>query len=352
MSWANVTREELSMRKQRLRERLSSLRKKREIMIKIADREEIKKMQKKIIEQILQKIADVSTSQRNLIMSLHKLSSEDIFLHAVSLDAWANLEKTQEWAKEIANSTRILRRIFAMLIHEMRTTIDTSNQKKVIRKLIENNVRFHENLKILRIVWLKKVAESEKIHSSLIMKITIEAMMNWLMNVSMLNAYHECACKLFKKNCCITQCFRCQEFDHMIRFCRKNQRCVKCADKHHTKRCMTSSNKRCCINCNENHKLWRRICLKWQQQMKQMFEIYRNRLFRYSEAFKYNCTFSQFLSSSLSSSFADSMNSSNSMNSSSSMNFSKFTNSLSSANSLSSTTVVLKTCSLVAHEST
>jgi len=56
-------------------------------MIKIADREEIKKMQKKIIEQILQKIADVSTSQRNLIMSLHKLSSEDIFLHAVSLDA-------------------------------------------------------------------------------------------------------------------------------------------------------------------------------------------------------------------------------------------------------------------------
>jgi len=32
-------------------------------MIKIADREEIKKMQKKIIEQILQRIADVSTSQ-------------------------------------------------------------------------------------------------------------------------------------------------------------------------------------------------------------------------------------------------------------------------------------------------
>jgi len=31
-------------------------------MIKIADREEIKKMQKKIIEQILQRIADVSTS--------------------------------------------------------------------------------------------------------------------------------------------------------------------------------------------------------------------------------------------------------------------------------------------------
>ncbi len=62
MSWANVIKEELSMRKQRLREKSSSLCKKREIMIKIADREEVEKMQKKIIKQILQRIADVSTS--------------------------------------------------------------------------------------------------------------------------------------------------------------------------------------------------------------------------------------------------------------------------------------------------
>jgi len=51
------------MREQRLRERSSSLHKKHEVMIKIADREEIKKMQKKIVKQIFQRIADVSTSQ-------------------------------------------------------------------------------------------------------------------------------------------------------------------------------------------------------------------------------------------------------------------------------------------------
>jgi len=172
--------------------------------------------------------------------------------------------------------------------------------------------------------------------------------MNQLMNVSMLNAYHECTCKLFKKNCCITQCFRCQEFDHMIRFCRKNQRCVKCTDKYHIKRSMMSLNKRCCANCNEYHELWRCICLKWQQQMKQAFKTYRNRLFRYSEAFRYNCTLLQLLNSLLFSSFACS----DSMNSLSSMNSLKFTNSFSSTNSSSLTTVMLKTCSLVAHEST
>ncbi len=87
MSWTNVTREELLMRKQHFKEKSSSLCKRCKVMIKIADREEIEKMQKKIIKQILQKIADMSMSQWNLIMFLCKLSSKDIFLHAISSNA-------------------------------------------------------------------------------------------------------------------------------------------------------------------------------------------------------------------------------------------------------------------------
>ena len=150
----------------------------------------------------------------------------------------------------------------------------------------------------------------------------------------MLNSYQECACKLFEKNCHITQCFRCHEFDHMIKICKKNQRCEKCADKHHIEKCVMFSNRRRCINCNENHELWRCICLKWQQQMKQTFKIYINRSFRYSETSKYNYTFFSLFLNSL-----DSMNSSDSINSFDSMNFS------------SSATVMLKTCSWIADES-
>jgi len=334
-SWTNVAREEIATRKQRFRDNSSSLRKRREVMIKIMNRREIKEIQKKSIEQILQKIADVSTGQRNLIVSLRKLSSDNIFLHAVSSDARANLKKTQTWAKEIASSTRVARWIFAVLTHEVRTTINMSNQEKIIERLIKDNARLHEDLKVLRIVWLKKIADSEKTHSSLIVEIAIEAMTNRLMNVSMLNSYQECACELFKKNCCITQCFRCHEFDHMTKICRKNQRCEKCAGKHHIEKCVMPSNRRRCVNCNENHELWRRICLKWWQQMKQAFEIYRNKSFRYSETSKYNCTlFSLFLNS------LDSTNSSDSMNSFDSTNLS------------SSATVMLKTRSWIADEST
>ena len=221
-SWANVIREEIVTKKQWFRDDLSSLCKRWEVMIKIMNRRKIEEIQKKLIEQILQKIADVLTDQRNLIVSLCKLSSDDIFLHAISSDAQTNLKKTQTWAKEIASSTCIARRIFAVLTHEIHTTIDMNNQKKIIERLIKDNVRLHENLKVLRIVWLKKIVDSEKTHLLLIVEIVIEAMMNQLMNMSMLNSYQECACKLFEKNCYITQCFRCHEFDHMTKFCRKN----------------------------------------------------------------------------------------------------------------------------------
>ncbi len=298
------------------------------------NRKKIKKMQKKSIEQILQRITNVSTDQRNLIVLLRKLSSNDIFLHAVNSDAQANLKKIQTWAKEIMSLTHVTRWIFAMLIHEVHITINMNNQKKIIERLIKDNMKLHEDLKVLRIVWLKKIIDSKKTHSLLIVEIAIEAMMNQLMNMSMLNSYQECACKLFEKNCCITQCFRCHEFDYMIKICRKNQHCKKCADKHHIEKCMMFSNRRCCVNCNENHELWRCICLKWWQQMKQVFEIYKNRLFKYSEMFKYSCTlFSLFLNSLDSTNFWDSTNSFDSMNLS------------------SSTTIMLKTCSWIVDES-
>ena len=327
MSWANVTREEVTAKKQRLRDELSLLRKRREVMMKIAERKKIKKIQKKSIEQILQEITNVLTAQRNLIMSLWKFKSEDIILHAVSSETWANLKRSQAWAKKIANSMHIVRWIFAVLAHEIHITINISNQKVIIKSLIKDNARLHKNLEILRIIWLKKVIESEKIHSSLIVKIAIKVIMNQLMNESMLNLYQECSCKLFEKNCHITQCYRCFEFDHMIRFCKKKQRCAKCADKHHIEECIMSLNRRRCVNCNEDHEFWRRICLKWWQQMKQTSEIYRNRSIKYLKALKYNRAFLSLFLNSLSS-----------MNSLSSTDF------VDSTNSSSSTSIMLKTC--------
>ena len=118
-SWVDVAREEATMRKQRFRDDLSSLRKRREILMKIVKRKEMKKIQKRSIDQIFQEIANVSMTQSNLIVSLCKLESKDIALHIMSLKAWAVLEKSQTWMKKIASSAHVMCRSFAILVHDV-----------------------------------------------------------------------------------------------------------------------------------------------------------------------------------------------------------------------------------------
>ncbi len=104
-------------------------------------------------------------------------------------------------------------------------------------------------------------------------------------------------------------------FWHMTRFCKNEECCFKCTDKHHIKRCVVSMNKRRCANCNDNHELWKHSCFKWKLQIKQSEEIFWNRSIRYSEVLKDNRSFSSF-----SLNFLSSMNLASSTNSSSSMN--------------------------------
>ncbi len=227
----------------------------------------------------------------------------------MSLKVQAVLEKSQTWVKKIASSAHVMRRSFTILAHDVHITLNTSNQKIIIKRLIKNNARLHEDLKMLKIAWFKKIVESEKIHSLLIIEIAIKTMMNQLLNINMLNSYQECSCKLFEKNCRITQCYRCFDFDHMTKFCKNEKCCFKCTDKHHIKKCIVSMNKKWCANCNNNHELWRYSCLKWKLQIKQSEEIFQNRSIKYSEVLKDNCSFSSFFLNFLSSmNFVSSMN--------------------------------------------
>jgi len=305
----------VTIEKQWFRDDLSSLCKRCKILVKIVKRKEMKEIQKRSIDQIFQEIANMLMMQWDLIVLLCKLESKDIALHVMSLKVQAALEKSQTWMKRIASSVHVMHKSFAILAHDVHIILNTSNQKMIIKKLIKNNVRLHEDLKMLRIAWLKKIVKNEKIHSSLIVEIMIKTMMNQLLNVNMLNSYQECLCKLFEKNCCITQCYKCFDFNHMTKFCKNEECCFKCTDKHHIKKCVVSMNKRWCANCNDSHELWRCSCLKWKLQIKQSEEIFQNKLIRYFEALKNNCSFSSFFLNFLSSiNFASSMNSLSLMN--------------------------------------
>jgi len=53
--------------------------------MKITKKKDVKKIQKKLIDQIFQEIESMLMMQQNLIMSLCKLESEDVALHVISL---------------------------------------------------------------------------------------------------------------------------------------------------------------------------------------------------------------------------------------------------------------------------
>ncbi len=132
-------------------------------------------------------------------MLLCKLKSKNIALHVISSETWTALKRSQKWVKKIANSAQIKHWSFVILMHDVCITLNINNQKTIIKKLMKNNTKFHDDLKMLRIIWLKKIIESKKIHSSLIIKIMIKMMINQLLNISMLNLYQKYLCKLFKK---------------------------------------------------------------------------------------------------------------------------------------------------------
>ncbi len=99
-------------------------------------------------------------------MSLCKLESKDITLHVMSLKVQAVLEKSQTWVKKIASSAHVICKSFTILAHDVCITLNTSNQKIIIKRLmiiiIINSYTFvtlikstHEKLYAIYIEWTK-----------------------------------------------------------------------------------------------------------------------------------------------------------------------------------------------------
>ena len=69
----------------------------------------------------------------------------------------------------------------------------------------------------------------------------------------------------------VTQCYKCQGFNHVAKDCKSEQKCVRCAGAHKSTECPDKNKKSIklkCSNCNGDHIASSRDCPKFKDQTK------------------------------------------------------------------------------------
>ena len=78
-------------------------------------------------------------------------------------------------------------------------------------------------------------------------------------------------CETYRTTPSVTQCYKCQGFNHVAKDCKKDQKCVRCAGPHKSTECPDKNKETLtvkCSNCNGNHVAASKECPKFREQIK------------------------------------------------------------------------------------
>jgi hypothetical protein len=130
---------------------LFEIRRKKTMMIKINDVIEKTLFRLMIIKDLMQKLTIVKKRKKD-IMSMRRLSSDDLKLLTSTKNAKERMKKNRTLTFDISFFATTVRRIYVVLAHEMRREdINVFNQQKVIDHIIKQNLSLHKKMNIVQI---------------------------------------------------------------------------------------------------------------------------------------------------------------------------------------------------------
>lgn len=248
------------------------LRRARELIVRFSSKTDIQKNRERNNTALLNAI---SPEARQSIISLRRLPSGDIALRTSNEAAKQKLANTTAWAKELGESTSIVRNTYAVLVHGVPLSTDIKNQEQARRKIYSENAELHPDLEILRLAWPKSA--KGKAYSSLIIEIANATQANRILEEGIRFGQAECDTELFEKGCIIIMCYNCYGFGHISKVCRSQTTCHKCDGKHAHTECRRTMGDYC-ANCKTvGHKPWMAKCPEWQKEKAKKDQVYQNR---------------------------------------------------------------------------
>ncbi|KAI0996003.1 hypothetical protein K3495_g12178 [Podosphaera aphanis] len=146
------------------------------------------------------------------------------------------METQKDWTLKLAESAQVETPTYQVLVHDMPTTFEPENPDH-LKKIQKANESYIMGLRLRRAAWLKKNKQPGKNAGSLIIWFDQAEHADKAISKEILWGYEIQSTEIFRSGFRSMQCFNCQAYGHIARYCTAKAKCEHCANGHNTKEC-------------------------------------------------------------------------------------------------------------------
>jgi hypothetical protein len=131
---------------------LNELKKNKTLIYKIRKKDEKTNIKALFIKKLIKRIMRAEKHKEN-VLTIKRLFNENIEILTRSTKTKQRLKQNKTLLKDVVSTTFLSRRIFEIMIHDVKmTSINTQNQQTIIKHIVRQNASMHSNLKIARVI--------------------------------------------------------------------------------------------------------------------------------------------------------------------------------------------------------
>jgi hypothetical protein len=172
------------------------------------------------------------------------LPSGDILLEADSPQDVEELTRKSEWCQTFGDKASIRKRTYGVIMHNVstaRVSLDSREEVDVTRiELQAENAGRMASIpaNIAYIGWLLGPGKARDLeHTMLVLEFEDDRAANMALSRGLVLYGKNHTCTLYDKSQKLQQCFKCQAYGHIARYCKRDPRCAYCAGEHLTEKC-------------------------------------------------------------------------------------------------------------------